>query len=141
MLPVRWDALKESNLAHTVYKGGLLAHPNKGVKSLAESLCKQWTDAAPVKKPRYVKTSPLIICKIELMGGGCEETTMQLIGHTAPASLCVQGMKDDECIEPSHRLGLIQACSASANQARFQTNISAAVVGRYLNRPAEWGCV
>jgi hypothetical protein len=54
MLPVRWDALKESNLAHTVYKGGLLAHPNKGVKSLAETLCKQWTDAAPVKKPRYV---------------------------------------------------------------------------------------
>ncbi|KAA6418404.1 MAG: hypothetical protein FRX49_11660, partial [Trebouxia sp. A1-2] len=52
MLPVRWGALKESNLAHTVYKGGLLTHPNKGVKSLAESLCKQWTDAAPVKKPR-----------------------------------------------------------------------------------------
>jgi len=58
MLPVRWDALKESNLAHTVYKGGLLAHPNKGVKSLAESLCKQWTDAAPVKKPRYVNIAP-----------------------------------------------------------------------------------
>lgn len=52
MLPVQWDALKQSNLAHTVYKGGLLAHPNKGVKSLAEALCKQWTDAAPVKKPR-----------------------------------------------------------------------------------------
>ncbi len=58
MLPVRWDALKESNLAHTVYKGGLLAHPNKGVKSLAESLCKQWTDAAPVKKPRHVSVAP-----------------------------------------------------------------------------------
>lgn len=58
MLPVRWDALKESNLAHTVYKGGLLAHPNKGVKSLAESLCKQWTDAAPAKKPRCVSVAP-----------------------------------------------------------------------------------
>ena len=52
MLPVRWDALKESNLAHTVYKGGVLNHPNRGVKGLAEALCKQWTDAAPNKKPR-----------------------------------------------------------------------------------------
>lgn len=52
MLPVRWDALKESNLANTVYKGGVLTHPSKGVKALAESLCKQWSDAAPNKKPR-----------------------------------------------------------------------------------------
>ena len=52
MLPVRWDALKQSNLANTVYKGGVLSHPNKGVKSLAESLCKQWSEAAPNKKPR-----------------------------------------------------------------------------------------
>lgn len=52
MLPVRWDALRESNLATTVYKGGLLTHPNPHVKTQAESLCKQWTEAAPNKKPR-----------------------------------------------------------------------------------------
>ncbi|KAL3151309.1 hypothetical protein ABBQ38_013146 [Trebouxia sp. C0009 RCD-2024] len=52
MLPVNWDALRESGLANTVYKGGVLNHPNRGVKTLAESLCKQWSDAAPNKKPR-----------------------------------------------------------------------------------------
>ena len=53
-LPVHWDALRESGLANTVYKGGVLSHPNRGVKTLAESLCKQWSDAAPNKKPRCV---------------------------------------------------------------------------------------
>lgn len=51
-LPVNWDALRESGLANSVYKGGVLSHPNRGVKTLAESLCKQWSDAAPNKKPR-----------------------------------------------------------------------------------------
>lgn len=51
-LPVKWDALRESGLANTVYKGGVLSHPNRGVKTLAESLCKQWSNAAPNKKPR-----------------------------------------------------------------------------------------
>lgn len=51
-LPVNWDALRESGLATSVYKGGVLSHPNRGVKTLAESLCKQWSDAAPYKKPR-----------------------------------------------------------------------------------------
>lgn len=51
-LPVNWDALRESGLANSVYKGGVLSHPNRGVKTLAESLCKQWSDAAPNKKFR-----------------------------------------------------------------------------------------
>ena len=45
-LPVHWDALKESGLANAVFKG-LPSHPVRGVKTLAESLCKQWHDAAP----------------------------------------------------------------------------------------------
>lgn len=58
MLPVNWDALRESGLANTVYKGGVLNHPNKGVKTLAETLCKQWSDAAPNKKPRCASLQP-----------------------------------------------------------------------------------
>ena len=62
MLPVNWDALRESGLANTVYKGGVLNHPNRGVKTLAETLCKQWSDAAPNKKPRCAAPhcSPLL---------------------------------------------------------------------------------
>ena len=53
-LPVHWDALKESGLAHTVFKG-LPSHPIRGVKALAETLCKRWHDAAPKNKhqPKY----------------------------------------------------------------------------------------
>lgn len=54
-LPVNWDALKESGLASTVFKQ-CSSHPIRGVKALAETLCKQWHDAAPKNKhqPKYV---------------------------------------------------------------------------------------
>lgn len=81
MLPVRWDALKVSNLAHTVYKGGLLAHPNKGVKSLAESLCKQWTDAAPVKKPRYVSIAPGHMSNLDWTQNPCKNKLTPCMAH------------------------------------------------------------
>lgn len=55
-LPVNWGALRESGLANTVYKGGVLSHPNRGVKTLAETLCKQWSEAAPNKNPRCACT-------------------------------------------------------------------------------------
>ena len=61
-LPVNWEALKESGLTKAVFLG-LPSHPARGVKTLAESLCKRWHNAAPkMQHPRSVHALFVAAC-------------------------------------------------------------------------------